>query len=91
MADKSTETWINFTSVDLSPEQREAFEMFVEAKHAFEATFPCDDAHSLRFSYKGADFTRMGLCQIAKPKSTDAVKQSLADWLASKRASGSRT
>jgi hypothetical protein len=92
MADKSQElNWINFTADDLTPEQREAFDMMLEARKAFEATFPCRDGFTLRFSYKGADFTRMGLCEIAAPKSREAVKQSLADWLASKRATGSRT
>jgi len=52
MADKSNETWINFAAADLVDDQREAYEMLLEAKRAFEATFPVRDGFELRFSYK---------------------------------------
>ena len=80
--------WVNFTPADLSPEQRKAYDMMIEAKNLFEATFIPRDGFTFRFSYKGE---RLGVAEIALPKSRDAVKQSLQDWLASKRASGGRT
>ena len=88
MADKSDITWVNFTPADLSPAQREAYDMMIEAKAQFEATFIPRDGFAFRFSYKGE---RLGVAEIAVPKSREAVKQSLQDWLASKRAAGSRT
>lgn len=92
MADKSnTEQWINFKADDLSGDQLEAYNMLIEAKRQFEATFPCRENYELRFSYKGADFSRMGFTEIAKPKSRDEVKQNLAAWLASRKAAGIRT
>ena len=92
MADKSQDMiWINFTPADLTEDQREAFDMLVEARKAFENTFTARPGFTFRFSYKGNDWDRLGMTEIAIPKSRDAVKQSLQDWLASKRAAGSRT
>lgn len=85
MSDKSNEVWINFKADDLEGDQAEAFKMLVQAKDLFEATFPCREGYTLRFSYKGADFSRMGFCEIAKPKSADAVKQNLSAWLQARR------
>jgi len=90
MADKSNETWINFAAADLVDDQREAYEMLLEAKRAFEATFPVRDGFELRFSYKGADFSRMGFCELARSKSKDEVKTNLAAWLAARKAAGDR-
>jgi hypothetical protein len=87
-ATKTELVWINFTADDLDKDQREAYEMMVEARKQFEASFPCRDGFTYRFSYKGE---RMGMAEMAVPKSADAVKQSLQAWLASKRAAGTRT
>ena len=87
-ASKPDLVWINFTVDDLNPEQRKAYDMMIEARHLFEATFPCRYGFTYRFSYKG---DRLGIAEMAAPKSREAVKQSLQDWLASKRAAGSRT
>jgi hypothetical protein len=87
-ATKQELVWVNFTVDDLNAEQREAYDMMIEARAAFERTFPARSGFTYRFSYKG---DRLGLAEIAIPKSRDAVKQSLQDWLASKRAAGSRT
>ncbi len=89
--DKTEATWINLTPDALAPEQKEAFDMFIEAKHQFESTFAPMPGHVIRFSYKGADFDKIGMCEIAAPKSRDAVKQNLQAWLAARRAAGSRT
>ena len=88
VASKPELVWINFTVDDLNKEQREAYEMMQEARKQFEATFPCREGFTYRFSYKG---DRLGIAEMAIPKSRDAVKQSLQDWLASKRATGART
>ena len=91
MADKSAMEWKNFTPADLTDEQREAFDMLVEARKQFEGTFPARSGFTYLFSYKGNAWERLGMTEIAIPKSREAVKQSLQDWLASKRAAGSRT
>ena len=80
--------WINFTPEDLDLGQRKAYDMMIEAKAQFEATFIPRDGFTYRFSYKGE---RMGMAEVARPRSSDEVKQSLQAWLASKRAAGSRT
>ena len=91
MSDKPEMIWINFTPADLTEDQREAFDMLVEARKQFEAAFTARPGYTFRFSYKGNDWDRLGMTEIAIPKSRDQVKQSLQDWLASKRAAGSRT
>ena len=85
---KTELTWVNFTPADLTKDQHEAYDMMIEARQAFEATFIPRDGFAFRFSYKGE---RLGVAEVALPKSREAVKQSLQDWLASKRAAGSRT
>lgn len=84
--DKQNETWINFAADDLPQAQAELFNALVKAKLAFEASFPCRDGFSLRFSYKGADFSRMGFCEVAKPKDKATVTTSLSAWIAQQRA-----
>ncbi len=92
MADKINDaTWINFTADDLPQAQADLFKVMIEAKNAFEASFPARDGYTLRFSYKGADFTRMGMCEVARPKDKAAVATSLSAWIAAQRAAGART
>lgn len=86
MADKTNnETWINFTADDLPQAQADLFKALVSAKQAFEASFPARDGFTLRFSYKGADFTRMGFCEVAKPKDKAQVATSLSAWINAQR------
>ena len=80
--------WINFIRADLTEKQQKAYDMMIEAKNIFEAGFNPPEGFEHRFSYKGE---RMGIALVEKPKSREQVKQSLQDWLASKRAAGSRT
>src|SRR5262245_49577724 len=82
----NTATWINFTADDLPKEQHELFQAMLKAKQAFEASFPCRDGFALRFSYKGADFSRMGFCEVAAPKTKAQVATSLSAWIATQRA-----
>lgn len=78
-------TWINFTADDLPKEQHELFQALLKAKAAFEASFPAPEGKALRFSYKGADFSRMGFCAVAKPRDKAAVASSLSAWIAQQR------
>ena len=83
-------TWINFKADDLSTEQRALHDAMLKARAAFEASFPVRDGFTLRFSYKGADFDRMGVTEVAKPKDKAAVAGNLAAWIASQKANGAR-
>lgn len=90
MSDKPEASWINFTADDLPQAQADLFKALILAKQAFEASFPCRDGYALRFSYKGADFTRMGMTEVAKPKDKGAVATSLAAWIAQQRAANAK-
>ena len=90
MSNDSNATWINFTADDLPQVQADLFAAMIAAKNAFEASFPCAPDKALRFSYKGADWSRMGMCEVAKPKPREAVTTSLAAWIASQKAAGAR-
>lgn len=83
-------TWINFKANDLPAEQRALFDALVKAKAAFEASFPCREGFLLRFSYKGADFDRLGFCEVARPREKAAVAQNLAAWIATQRAANAK-
>ena len=83
-------TWINFAADDLPQAQNDLFAAMIKAKAAFEASFPARPGYALRFSYKGADFSRMGFCEVAAPKSKAAVATSLSAWIASQKANGAR-
>lgn len=83
-------TWINFTSGDLPSEQRALFDAMIKAKAAFEASFPARDGYVLRFSYKGADFDRLGFCEVARPRDKTSVAANLSAWLATQRAANAK-
>lgn len=87
---KDNAVWINFEAKDLEGDSKAAFELLTQAKAAFEATFPCRDGFTLRFSYKGADFSRMGVTEVAKPRSREAVATNLSAWIAQQRAANQR-
>ena len=90
MANPTDATWINFTADDLPQAQADLFTALLAAKSAFEASFPVSPGKALRFSYKGADWSRMGMCEIAAPKTREQVTTSLAAWIASQKAAGAR-
>lgn len=90
MSDKPTADWINFTADDLPQAQADLFKALTLAKQAFEASFPTREGFTLRFSYKGADFTRMGMCEVAAPKSKTAVATSLSAWIAAQKAANAK-
>lgn len=91
MATTDNATWINFTADDLPQAQSDLFAAMIKAKAAFEASFPCAPGKALRFSYKGADWSRMGMCEVAKPATREAVTTSLSAWIAAQKANGART
>lgn len=90
MANDTNATWINFTADDLPQAQADLFATMIAAKAAFEASFPVAPGKALRFSYKGADWSRMGMCEVAAPKSKEQVTTSLSAWIAAQKANGAR-
>lgn len=90
MNDKPEVTWINFSADDLPQAQATLFTALLAAKTAFEQSFPCPDGKALRFSYKGADFTKMGMCAIDRPKDKAQVATSLSAWIAQQKAANAR-
>ena len=90
MANDSNATWINFTADDLPQAQADLFAAMIAAKTAFEASFPANPGKTLRFSYKGADWSRMGMCEVDAPKTKAQVTTSLAAWLTAQKANGAR-
>lgn len=90
MASTTEAVWLNFSADDLPQEQNELFKALLNAKHAFEASFPCSPGKALRFSYKGADWDKMGMCEVDKPKDKAAVATSLSAWIASQKAANAK-
>ena len=83
---KSDLEWVNVTvSTDLDEQQKEAYEMFQEAKKAFEDTMQgyAPAGHRAVFSYRGKDGT-FGMAMAKAP----SAKPTLAQWLAQRKAQG---
>lgn len=90
MTDKPDVQWLNFSADDLPAEQNVLFKALLEAKRAFEASFPTREGFALRFSYKGAEWDKMGMCEVAAPKSKAAVATSLSAWIAAQKAANAK-
>lgn len=78
--------WTNFKASELDGELKALHDAMLASRKAFEAAFPCREGYTLRFAYQGADWDRMGVAEVEKPKDKAAVAGRLSDWIASQRA-----
>lgn len=78
MADKSE--WKNFSANDLPTDAQKLHKAIVDARRAFEKYMntAAPEGFEFRFSYKGEDFDRMGMCKVRR---SQASALSLKDWM----------